>query len=79
MKTRAKFVCTGVTKRKSWYGSQEPDKKFMYEAEFSVVTSGDENKEFWLATPSGTIKLTTLKDDNFECGVEYYVDFTKVE
>ena len=76
-KVRAKFVCTGVTKRKHWNQSEAP---FNYDAEFSAVTGGsEENKSFYAATPSGKINLYTVKDDLFEVGKDYYVDFTKAE
>jgi len=67
------MVCQSVTKSKAWRGAAED---FHYEAEFSAVTSGsDENESFFAATPSGSIKLSTLKADHFTPGVDYYVDF----
>lgn len=80
MRVRCKFVCTGVTKRKGWGGHE-----FVYDAEFSAVTSNqsvseraipDENGIFFAATPSGSAKLSTVKSDHFEVGREYYLDFT---
>ena len=82
--TRAKFTCMGVTKRKAWSGV---DGAFVYDAEFSAVTRHDtaktredaiENEAFWVATPSGSIKLSTLRADHFEVGRDYYIDFTAV-
>jgi hypothetical protein len=68
---RAKFYCHSVTKMTS---SPEP---FVYSYKFSAVTSGsDENKTFWRWTPSGGIELSSIRDDLFEVGKEYYVDFT---
>lgn len=49
-KTRAKFTCTEVSKRKGW-GENE----FHYAAKFSaVIGNSDENKIFFAATPSGS-------------------------
>ena len=75
MKTRAKFKCNSVTKRQGWGNF-----KFLYEATFSPVGGdSEENKSFFAATPSGTISLSTIKDDHFEVGKEYYIDFTVAE
>jgi len=71
MKVRAKFYCHSMTKTTS---SPEP---FIYNYRFSAVTSGsDENKKFWKWTPSGMIELSSIRDDIFEVGKEYYLDFT---
>jgi hypothetical protein len=45
------------------------------------VWGGDENKVFWEATPSGTLKVTTLnsKGRSFEVGKYYYVDISEVD
>lgn len=68
---RAKFLCHAVKKVMS---SPEP---YSYSYEFSAVTSGsEENKAFWKWTPSGSITLNAIRDDLFEVGKEYYVDFT---
>lgn len=73
MTVRAKFQCIGVTKRKGWGGAE-----FVYDAEFQAVTNSsgtDENKSFFAATPAGSIKLSTVRDDLFQVGEYYYVDF----
>lgn len=71
---RAKFKCTSVAKREGW-----GENKFVYAAEFHAVSSGGpENQAFFAATPSGKIELSTVKEDHFEVGKEYYVDFTSV-
>jgi len=71
--TRAKFTCTEVSKRTGWGGNE-----FLYAAKFNIVTSGsDENKEFFAASPSGSIEVSTVKEDHFEVGKDYYVDFTE--
>lgn len=75
MTVRAKFKCIEVTKRQSW-----SDTKLLYAAKFSPVTQGsEENKRFYDATPSGHIELATYKEDLFQVGAEYYIDFTKAE
>lgn len=73
---RAKFECIGVLKKAHWDRKGEKD-TFLYEAEFQAVYTGSpENEKFFDATPSGTIKLATLKDDHFVPGTEYYIDFS---
>jgi hypothetical protein len=73
--TRAKFTCTEVSKRTGWGGN-----KFLYAAKFSAVTgNSDENKTFFAATPSGSIEVSTVKEDHFEVGKTYFVDFTVAE
>lgn len=69
--TRAKFKCTSVEKTEGWNGNA-----FHYTAKFQAVTSdSEENKQFFAATPNGSISLSTLKEDFFEVGKEYFVDF----
>lgn len=75
MAVRAKFKCGAVTKRTGWGES-----KFVYEASFSVVTqTSEENSKFFTATPGGSLSLTTLREDFFEVGKEYYLDITEAE
>jgi hypothetical protein len=72
--TRAKFRCVSVAKREGW-----GDNKVVYAAEFNVV-GGDgnaENKAFFAASPSGRIELSTIREDHFEVGQDYYVEFTQ--
>jgi hypothetical protein len=70
---RCKFKCVSVTKQTPW--NAKPG--FLYTADFQPVTSGsEENKEFYDATPSGSLKLATYKEDHFQPGVEYYIDIT---
>lgn len=76
MTTRAKFVCNSVTKRKFW--QKEPE--FIYDAEFSAVGgNSEENKIFFAASPSGSIKLSQFNSDMFVPGKEYYIDFISTE
>jgi len=70
---RAKFACLSARKHKHW----DTQKGFLYEYEFSAVSgTSEENKSFWEASPCGSLKLSTVKDDLFEVGKEYYLDFT---
>lgn len=71
---RAKFVCWSITKRKN-HDSQKP---FLWDYEFSPVTSGsEENSKFYAYTPSGSIRLSSINSELFEVGKEYYLDFTQ--
>lgn len=74
MATIAKFHCNEVGKRTGW-----GENKFVYAAKFNAVSSGsEENKLFFAATPSGNIDISTVKEDFFEVGADYYVTFEKV-
>lgn len=75
-KTRAKFTCTEVGKSLHW----DRSKGFIYKAKFIAVTGkSEENEAFFAATPSGTIEISTMKEDQFEAGKDYYVDFSVAE
>jgi len=72
MQTRAKFQCYEVTKSKGWSGTPA----FLYSAKFQVVTAtNEENKKFFTSTPSGSIEIRTYREDQFQPGEEYYIDF----
>lgn len=72
---RAKFFCQSVTKYKHGWGGDQPP--FHYNYRFQAVSSGsEENKKFFAATPSGQVELSALRDDLFEVGKEYYLDFS---
>lgn len=69
MAVRCKFFCHSVTQ--SVNGGQ---------VVLFPVTRGEENREWASASPSGKIELTILNQlavDEFEAGVEYFIDFTK--
>lgn len=69
-KIRAKFVIGKKTIHANSY----------QEITMNAVYSQDpnhENKQFWDATPNGTITMTISKNGGlFEVGKEYFVDFT---
>jgi hypothetical protein len=70
---RAKFKCTSVTKQEDW----SKKGSFQYSYKFSAVTSGSkENENFWKYTPAGSVDISAIRDDLFEVGKEYYVDFS---
>jgi hypothetical protein len=62
-----------VTKSRAWHNDG-----FHYGAKLTAVTSGSaENKEFFVATPQGTLEVTTIVDAVFEPGKEYFIDITE--
>jgi len=70
---RAKFTCTEVSKRIGY--SQAGT--FVYAAKLTPVISGsEENRQFYALTPWGTIELGTIRENFFQPGKEYFVDFT---
>jgi hypothetical protein len=76
MQSRAKFTCTSVKKSKGWNGTPP----FLYSYEFIAVTATNEvNKSFFASTPTGSLTLGAVRDDLFEPGREYYLDFTLAE
>jgi hypothetical protein len=49
----------------------------VYDYKFNVVSSGsDENRKFFASTPTGTMQFSSVRDDLFEIGKEYYSDLT---
>lgn len=79
MNVRAKLQCNSITKQIG--GTYDASGKYVsgivYDCKFSVVSSGsDENKKFFASTPSGSLSLVSVRDDLFEVGKEYYLDFT---
>lgn len=74
-KIRAKFVCTEMAKKRDWYGKN----LYLYSYHFNVIVdTSEENKAFFAATPSGEVTLSSVKDDLFTVGQDYYLDFTPV-
>ena len=77
MTTRCKVTCTSVRKYQGWGAQPSP---MFYEADFTPVTgSSGENAQFFASTPSGNLKLSTIREDHFQPGMSYYVDFTPAE
>lgn len=80
---RAKFTCVAfrVTKGTVWDSEgKNPVQGLLYEYEFHAVTKGDaEDTKFWASTPSGTLKISSVRENQFELNETYYLDFTKVE
>ena len=66
---RAKFICDSVEEQGDGFN-----------AKFSAVMDGsEENESFFDATPWGTLEIGTVRDDHFESGKEYYLDFVDPE
>lgn len=80
MATRCKFVCSNVKKMKHWNQPTEGPIRFLFEAEFHGVTGGsEENKSFFEATPTASLKIGVYKEDVFEPGKEYYLDIGEAQ
>lgn len=75
MDIRVKFTCTEVTRM---IGSKYDDNGkygsgIVYNYKFNVVSSGSEdNKKFFASTPTGNMQFSSVRDDLFEVGKEYY-------
>jgi len=73
-KILCKFKCEEVAKRIG-YG----DTPIVYAAKFhAVMNDNEENLKFFAATPSGNIEVSTIRQDHFQVGKEYYVEFREV-
>lgn len=79
MTVRAKFTCHERTERRGQIrnpvtGAWGPGS--LWEFGFFVVTDGSaEDKAFFASTPSGQVKLGSVRSDLFEVGRNYYLDF----
>lgn len=79
MAVRAKFTCTSVTKGVNW-NMNRAEHPFLFGYKFQPVTGDSpENKSFWASTPSGALEMQAVRDDLFEPGKSYYLDFTPAE
>lgn len=81
MNVRAKFHCYSVRKyhTTTWVGGK-PVLGFLYDYEFNVVMGDtEENQKFFASTPSGKINISSVRDDLFEVGKDYYLDFSPAE
>ena len=79
MNVRAKFVCVGINKTMG--GTYDNMGKYvsgvLHGYRFiPTVGNSDENKKFFNSTPTGVLELNAVRDDLFELGKEYYLDFT---
>lgn len=81
MNVRAKFHCSSMKKyHTTTWANGKPVLGFLYSYEFHVVMGDtDENQKFFASTPSGTINLSSVRDDLFEVGADYYTDFSKAD
>lgn len=69
---RAKFICISSEKTLGWINNE-----LSHRYRFIVATSGSaENEKFFAATPSGELELSAVRNDLFEVGKEYYLDFS---
>jgi hypothetical protein len=68
--TRAKFKCQSIERYFTYDGKET------HNAKFGVVPGdSEENRRFFMSTPSGKIEVTTVQPDVFKLGQNYYVDF----
>lgn len=77
---RCKFKCvkTAQVVAQIWSNGQT-DTKLVHEAQFLPVIGGSqENKDFFSATPTGAITVSSINNP-FLPGSSYYVDFTYAE
>ena len=77
---RCKFSCQSVTKSVGYIYKPAVgnEKKLVYSCEFLVVTGDSpENAEFFASTPSGSLKITAVRNDLFVPGKEYYLDLSE--
>lgn len=73
MVTRCKFVCLTVKQ------DFNRESKSTWEYEFQVVYANSiENKKYWDYTPAGNLKLSTMNQQIFKAGKEYYLDIVPV-
>ena len=83
MTVRAKVLCSSVTRRQTSVYDPEISgsrQAFVFDARFFPVAGDtEENKRFFASTPGGDIQLTTMREELFEPGKSYYLDFIPVE
>ena len=71
---RCKFKCVEKREFAAWQN------KILFGFKFSPVTDGSpENKAFYDATPGGSMDISTIAEDRFKVGQEYYIDLTPAE
>ena len=78
--TRCKFKCISITQREvTIWINDKPSWRLVNDAEFSAVTTGPENAEFFQSTPNGKLNVATVKPAVFEIGKCYFLDITKAD
>jgi hypothetical protein len=78
MTVRAKFMVRAI--ERSMWGNR--DQNLVTVKLVPVTTGSEENKQFYDASPSGSMELGVLNASasaQFELGKEYYVDFTRAD
>lgn len=80
---RCKFKCNGINETETYVRDSKTNTggmKSVFTASFYVVTGeSEENKKFFLATPSGELKVGLHADKEFVVGKEYFIDITPAE
>lgn len=75
MTVRCKMKVQSITKQAGWNGHKE-----VHTVDLVVVHGGsEENARFFAATPSGSLKISAVRQDigeQFPIGAEFYVDLT---
>lgn len=83
--TRCKFYCSSKTERLATVyekdettGRPEGKTVSVWDFQFHVVGEGTpEDNLFFASTPTGEMKVTTVRNDTFKIGQKYYLDFTE--
>lgn len=79
MTVRAKFRCQSIEKRLGYSYVQSPAEIVIHEVVKLSPVSGDANKQWSQATPSGQVEMAITNPAavaQFEVGKCYYLDFT---
>lgn len=83
MTVRAKFVVNTITRMMGtkWSGSESTPQEQWSIKLYPVTSETEEDRRFWLATPSGSIELNTVNPDAAQdfvdsLGRKVYVDFS---
>lgn len=78
MAIQTKWHCSEMSKyhTTTWVDGK-PVLGFLYRFKFHVVMGDtEENKKFFASTPSGSLEVSSVRDDDFEVGKDYDVIFT---
>lgn len=83
VKVRAKVQCYSI--KESHYDTYKVEDgktvvtstlSWSYEFKFAGGHESAENEKFWSASPSGTLTLQALRNNLYEVGQWYYLDWT---